>query len=108
MSDIIDIAPIDLKDAPKDFQESQLDVGKVLEQQLKDKDVVAGPLEKTFNINLLEEQKKAADVVLNNKLDIASSYIGAPVVNDDWNFNDSALVFTLERSRSFINRQKDF
>ena len=108
MSDIIDIAPIDLKDASKDFQESQLDVGKVLEQQLKDKDVVAGPLEKTFNINLLEEQKKAADVVLNNKLDIASSYIGAPVVNDDWNASDYGLVFTLERSRSFINRQKRF
>ena len=108
MSEIIDIAPIDLKDAPKDFQESQLDVGKVLEGQLKDKDVVAGPLEKTFNINLLEEQKKAADVVLNNKLDIASSYIGAPVVNDDWNAGDYGLVFTLERSRSFINRQKRF
>ena len=76
------------------------------EQQLKDKDIVGGPLEKTFNINLLEEQKKAADTVLNNKLDISSSYIGAPVVNDDWKASDYGLVFTLERSRSFINRQK--
>ena len=108
MSEIIDIAPIDLKDASKDFQESQLDVGQVLEQQLKDKDIVGGPLEKTFNINLLEEQKTAADTVLNNKLDISSSYIGAPVVNDDWNASDYGLVFTLERSRSFINRQKRF
>ena len=108
MSEIIDIAPIDLKDASKDFQESQLDVGKVLEQQLKDKDIVGGPLEKTFNINLLEEQKTAADTVLNNKLDISSSYIGAPVVNDDWKASDYGLVFTLERSRSFINRQKRF
>ena len=104
----MDIAPIDLKDASKEFQESQLDVGQVLEQQLKDKDLVGGPLEKAFNINLLEEQKKAADTVLNNKLDISSSYIGAPVVNDDWNASDYGLVFTLERSRSFINRQKRF
>ena len=108
MSEIMDIAPIDLKDASKEFQESQLDVGQVLEQQLKDKDLVGGPLEKAFNINLLEEQKKAADTVLNNKLDISSSYIGAPVVNDDWNASDYGLVFTLERSRSFINRQKRF
>ena len=40
MSEIIDIAPIDLKDASKEFQESQLDVSQVLEQQLKDKDLV--------------------------------------------------------------------
>ena len=108
MSEIIDIAPIDLGDTSPEFQESQTDFGQVLEQQLKDKDITAGPLEKTFNIDLIKEQKQAAETVLNNKLDIASTYIGAPVVNDDWNFNDGALVFTLERSRSFINRQRRF
>ena len=78
MSEIIDIAPIDLGDTSPEFQESQTDFGQVLEQQLKDKDITAGPLEKTFNIDLIKEQKQAAETVLNNKLDIASTYIGAP------------------------------
>ena len=108
MSNIIDIAPVDLVDTTPEFQETQLDVGEVLEQRLKDENIVGGPLEKIYNIDLIGEQKKAADIVLNNKLDIASSYIGEPVTNDDWGASDYGLVFTLERSRSFINRQRRF
>ena len=108
MSNIIDIAPVDLVDTTPEFQETQLDVGEVLEQRLKDENIVGGPLEKIYNIDLIGEQKKAADIVLNNKLDIASSYIGEPVTNDYWGASDYGLVFTLERSRSFINRQRRF
>ena len=108
MSNIIDIAPVGLEDTPKEYQESQLDVSTVLEQRLKDENIVGGPLEKIYNIDLIGEQKKAAETVVNNKLDIASSYIGEPVTNDDWNASDYGLVFTLERSRSFFNRQKRF
>ncbi len=108
MGNVIDIAPVGLEDTPKEYQESQLDVSTVLEQRLKDENIVGGPLEKIYNIDLIGEQKKAAETVVNNKLDIASSYIGEPVTNDDWNASDYGLVFTLERSKSFINRQKRF
>jgi hypothetical protein len=109
MSDIIDIAPVDLVDTSKEYQESQLDVGTVLEQQLEGKNVSAvGPLEKIYKADIYGDIKEASETVVNNKLDIASSYLGEPVVNDDWNASDYGLVFTLERSKSFINRQKRF
>ena len=50
MSNIIDIAPVGLEDTPKEYQESQLDVSTVLEQRLKDENIVGGPLEKIYNI----------------------------------------------------------
>ena len=109
MSDIIDIAPVDLVDTSKEYQKSQLDVGTVLKQQLEDKNVSAvGPLEKIYKADIYGDIKEASETVVNNKLDIASSYLGEPVVNDDWNASDYGLVFTLERSKSFINRQKRF
>ena len=58
MSEIIDIAPVDLAETSPEFQESQTDFGQVLEQQLKDKDITTGPLEKTFNTSIIEKLKQ--------------------------------------------------
>ena len=64
MSNIIDIAPVGLEDTPKEYQESQLDVSTVLAQRLKDENIVGGPLEKIYNIDLIGEQKKASELEL--------------------------------------------
>ena len=42
--------------------------------------------------------KEASETVVNNKLDIASSYLGEPVVNDDWNASDY-------RNKRYLNNQ---
>ena len=112
MSDAIDIKQVDLKDTSPEFQETRTDFDTILRENLEEKGIDPETRPTTlrpYDFEMIKETQEAQQEVINNKLDIISSYLDAPVSNEDMNFfGDFGMAFTLERSKSFHNRKKRF
>ena len=112
MSDAIDIKQVELKDTSPEFQETRTDFDTILTENLEEKGIDPETRPTTlrpYDLESIKETQEAQQEVIDNKLDIISSYLDAPVSNEDMNFfGDFGMAFTLERSKSFHNRKKRF
>jgi hypothetical protein len=112
MSDAIDIKQVELRDTSPEFQETRTDFDTILTENLEEKGIDPETRPTTlrpYDLESIKETQEAQQEVIDNKLDIISSYIDAPVSNEDMNFfGDFGMAFTLERSKSFHNRKKRF
>jgi hypothetical protein len=112
MSDAIDIKQVELKDTSPEFQETRTDFDTILSENLEEKGIDPETRPTTlrpYDLESIKDTQEAQQEVINNKLDIISSYLDAPVSNEDMNFfGDFGMAFTLERSKSFHNRKKRF
>ena len=112
MSDAIDIKQVELRDTSPEFQETRTDFDTILTENLEEKGIDPETRPTTlrpYDLESIKETQEAQQEVIDNKLDIISSYLDAPVSNEDMNFfGDFGMAFTLERSKSFHNRKKRF